>query len=242
MTPIDNQQAKKLASAGGDDKSGGYDELVNARKTCNICAGLTNASAIESGIYDCNEIGSWSLWQGNLNTQVMVVGQDWGDVNWFLRAEGRPTSTSTTNKTLVELLHIAGLEINLFNKTVGRGLLFFTNAILCMKKGGAQASVKAIWSRNCATLFLRPLIELVRPKVVICLGAKAYGAVMAAYKLKTRGFRTAVDSGKPDLLSAGVYVFPVYHCGAYVLNTHRRMLAQKLDWQRIGAFLSQGVA
>lgn len=31
----------------------------------------------------------------------------------------------------------------------------------------------------------------------------------------------SLESGEPDLLPGGAYVFPVCHCGAYVLNTHR---------------------
>src|SRR5204863_3306510 len=126
-----------------------------------------------------------SQWQGNLDAALMVVAQDFGDVRWFLEADGYPTSISTTNTTLVRLLSSAGLNIDLANRTNGKGLLFFTNAVLCMKQGGArgsQAPVKSEWLRNCGTRFLRPTIELVQPKVVVCLGAKAYGAVMAAYE------------------------------------------------------------
>jgi len=32
-------------------------------------------------------------------------------------------------------------------------------------------------------------------------------------------------------------VFAVYHCGAYVQNTHRKLVAQREDWKRIGKFL-----
>ncbi len=237
MKTIDPRQLREQVNAENDGKVAKYEALVDARKACRVCTGVINGSSIENGVYDCDEIGAWSQWQGNLNAQLVVVGQDWGDVDWFLRAKGYPTSTSKTNITLVELLRAAGLAINLANKTTGRGLLFFTNAILCMKDGGAQAPVKPSWLRNCGSRFLRPTIELVRPKVVVCLGAKAYGSVMVAYELTARRFREAVESGEPDVLPDQVYVFPVYHCGAYVLNTHRKLPAQIQDWKRIGNFL-----
>ncbi|MBZ0147135.1 MAG: uracil-DNA glycosylase family protein [Pseudorhodoplanes sp.] len=229
----------RQASVESQAKQLRYEALIKARKACHVCTGVTNASSIERGIYDCDEIGAWSLWQGNLNTQVLIVGQDWGDVDWFLSAEGRPTSVSTTNKTLVELLRSAGLHIELPNKTLGRGLLFLTNAVLCMKEGGAQAPVKLDWLRNCGTRFLRPTIDLVQPKVVVCLGANAYAAVLNAYDIAPRKLRSAVESKEPDELPGGISAFVVYHCGAYVLNTHRELPAQIEDWKRIGNFLSQ---
>jgi uracil-DNA glycosylase family 4 len=238
MKTIDLRR-KKPANVGDNGKLARYQALVQLRKACHACTGVTNGSAIERGVYDCNEIGAWSLWQGNLNAEVMVVGQDWGDVGLFIRAKGYPTSTSPTNTTLVELLQTTDLNIILANKTTGRGLLFFTNAVLCMKEGGAQAPVKPEWLRNCGTRFLRPTIELVQPKIVVCLGAKAYSAVMTTYQMIARGFSGAVESGKPYVLPGGVYVFPVYHCGAHVLNTHQKLPQQIQDWKRIGIFLLQ---
>ncbi len=193
MRTFDLRKSAKRDSFEDPTKKTRYEALVKDRKACHVCTGVTNPSAIEGGRFDCDEIGAWSLWQGNLNAEVMVVGQDWGDVDWFLRVDGRPTSTSKTNTTLVELLASAGLNINLANKTTGGGVLFFTNAVLCMKEGGAQAPVKPEWLRNCGTRFLRPMIDIVQPKVVVSLGAKAYGAVMTAYDMTARKFSTAVE-------------------------------------------------
>ncbi|MGH8614036.1 MAG: uracil-DNA glycosylase family protein [Gammaproteobacteria bacterium] len=217
-----------------------YAALVKARKACRVCTGLTNPSDCDGGVFDCAEIGAWSLWQGNLDAELMVIGQDWGDVAWFRRASGLPTSTSTTNKTLVDLLVAAGVRITLPRESSGPGALFFTNALLCLKEGGGQAAVKAEWFRNCGSLFLRPLIDLVLPKAVVCLGDRAYQAVLASYRLRPRRFRTAVESESPDVLPGGISVFAVYHCGARILNTHRRLAEQRKDWERIGRFFSRG--
>jgi DNA polymerase len=73
----------------------------------------------------------------------MLVGQDWGDVEWFVREKGRSTDTSTTNRTLLRLLDVIGFKLNLPSETPSEGVLFFTNAVLCLKSGGAQASVRS---------------------------------------------------------------------------------------------------
>ena len=115
---------------------------MHGRKQCSQCTGLTNPSLCEGGVFDSDSIGSWSDWQGNLNAPVMLIGQDWGDVAWFVREKGRPTHTSRTNTTLLKLFDSIGLDIKLPKDTIRPGSLFFTNAILYLKQGGAQAKGK----------------------------------------------------------------------------------------------------
>ena len=103
---------------------------MHGRKQCSQCTGLTNPSLCEGGVFDSDSIGSWSDWQGNLNAPVMLIGQDWGDVAWFVREKGRPTHTSRTNTTLLKLFDSIGLDIKLPKDTIRPGSLFFTNAIL----------------------------------------------------------------------------------------------------------------
>lgn len=57
-----------------------YDRLVSERKQCRCqeCRPLCNQSQICGGAYDYNQIGSWSLWHGNLDAKIVVVGRDWG--------------------------------------------------------------------------------------------------------------------------------------------------------------------
>jgi len=64
-------------------KKAKYDALIEARKSCRACVDLVNPSVCQDGAFDCNAIGAWSKWQGNLDAPVMVIGQDWGDVAWF---------------------------------------------------------------------------------------------------------------------------------------------------------------
>ena len=67
-----------------------YRKLVQQRKACRACVSLslTNPSVCQGGIYDTEQIGPWSQWQGNLNARLMVIGQDWGDSTYFGEHEG----------------------------------------------------------------------------------------------------------------------------------------------------------
>jgi hypothetical protein len=86
----------------------------------------------------------------------MVVGQDWGDVSWFVREGGKTTSSSVTNRTLINLLQSIGFDIPLARDSSGRGALFFTNAILCLKTEAPRHGSRASGFRTVAFVFCDP--------------------------------------------------------------------------------------
>jgi hypothetical protein len=86
------------------------------------------------------------LWQGNLNAELVIVGQDWGDTRYFLTNRGREAARNPTNEILVKLLRSIGIEIAAPGAgTSGGGRCFLTNAALRLKQGGLQAKVDPEW-------------------------------------------------------------------------------------------------
>src|SRR6476620_11489577 len=149
-----------------------YHELVADRKKCVLCAGLkmANPSNIECGKYDSDQIGPWTQWHGNLSAELMIVGQDWGGVDYFVDQEGIEDDDNITNINLQMLLASIGYEIALPLERPKPAALFFTNAVLCLKPGRLTGSVRSGCFRNCGVEFLKPQIDLVQPKVVVTLG------------------------------------------------------------------------
>lgn len=212
------------------DGSEAYADLVRARKVCRLCDGLTNPASCADGIYDGDYIGPWSQWQGSLTAVMMIVGQDWGDTAYYIKQRGRDDESNATNKMLVELVRSTGLEMN---------SVFLTNAILCLKEGGLQAPVREQWFANCGPRFLKPTIELIKPKVLVTLGEWAYRSVQKLYSLPPLPFRKTVDRQEGFQLPHDVLFFPMYHCGRRILNTHRSIEKQMEDWKRIKLALAQ---
>jgi len=215
-----------------------YAALVRTRKACHECAGLINPAVCCGGVHDSLHVGPWTLWQGNLQADLVAVGQDWGDTRYYIENRGRDKPCNQTNdalRTLLRtLLQSIGREIPAPKTSdAGGGTVFFTNAILCLKNGGMQAKVMPEWFVNCSTRFLRPTIDLIAPRVVVTLGELAYRAVASAYGVSTIPFRKAVDCPEGFPVGDGIICVPVYHCGARVLNTHRRMEKQVRDWERV---------
>jgi hypothetical protein len=60
-----------------------YATLVRARKECHACAGLINPATCDGGIYDSDHIGPLEPATANLDADLVIVGQDWGDMRYF---------------------------------------------------------------------------------------------------------------------------------------------------------------
>ena len=78
-----------------------YKDFVEQRKQCHCCKDLKNPADYPE--YDTKEIGPWSQWQNRLDTEILLVGQDWGDINSFEKTGGREENENRTNKNLHQL-------------------------------------------------------------------------------------------------------------------------------------------
>lgn len=218
-----------------------YKTLVNKRKLCGLCAhsGLTNPSFFEGGIYDSDQIGPWSRWQGNLNARLMIVGQDWGTPTYFSKWKGFDNPNNNTILNLIKLLKSVGTDIEPITGRDQIGELFFTNAILCLKPGNLQSDVNKEWLHNCGKPFLKPLIEIISPQIVVALGEKAFYSILETFdkSYKRQKYGLTVDAvgttGGIELFS-GTRIIPVYHCGQKIINFKTRGWTEQLnDWKRI---------
>ncbi len=116
--------------------------------------------------------------------------------------------------------------------------LFLTNAILCLKQGGLQAKIDPKWVINCGNSFLREQIEIVRPKIVVGLGAKAFKIILAVFQIAKVSLREAiVDRDGYDLCS-GTRLFAAYHCGSRVVNGVRDLKTNAKTGNEFGSYLT----
>jgi uracil-DNA glycosylase family 4 len=220
------------------EKQRRYLTLAAARRECRLCEplGLTNPSVPVGGRYDAaGHIGAWTRWQGNLDAEVMVIGQDWGGIEYFIDRQGLEQDNNPTNKMLCALLSSVGIRIELPRQSQHH-TLFFTNSILCLRPGRLTGPVKARWFKNCSETFLRQQIELVDPRVIVTPGYMAYQSVLRAYDIPRR--RRMRDAVKDTVyLPKGNCLVPVYHPGKNGTRS-RSIDDQKMDWQRVKVALN----
>ena len=210
-----------------------YNKLVAKRKTCRECRGLSNPAERKLLQFDSDQIGPWSRLHGDLNAQLMIVGQDWGDVRYYKKHEGRDDLSNATMRNLETLLFHIGIDVSVTTYSGEPRGLFLTNAILCLKDGGLQAKVNPQWVSNCESRFLRQQIEIVRPSVVIGLGAFAFHAILRSFSQPVVALRDAIVDEQGCEILEGVRVFAAYHCGAGTVNRTRDLKQQSVDWERI---------
>lgn len=229
-----------------------YIKLVNERRACRLCErlGVRNPSVCSKDEFGSQNIGPWTNWQGNLNAELMIIGQEWdGHLN-FIESKGRDRDSCPTNTRLITLLRSVGIKISppsqqYVRGAISQGELFFTNAALCLRDGRASENDNKsktppdLCFRNCASFFLRPQIELVRPKVIVTLGLVPYRAVLRAFGFKPKKLlREAVSQADPIFLNKHSRVIPVYHPGAWSRRINRSLDQQIEDWKRVGPAIS----
>ena len=224
-------------------------------------------SSNSKGVYltwdeECKEINFWTYWQGigNYDASIMLVGQDWGspvqesslmqnikDINSGLREDYERDPGSITDDNLCKLFSVLGFDISKRCKE-----LFFTNFVLGYRSRGVSGNLSREWLIYDAPLFAR-LVNIIEPKIVICLGKDTFESVRYACtgRMKNvRGFNRFIESCENPVtipLESGktMAVFAEAHCGRMgTLNRNRSRKGgnttsshsldrQIEDWKRI---------
>jgi restriction system protein len=182
----------------------------------------------------CNHVVPWTLSANNLDADVMILGHDWASVGWL---EGRKDDPAMallgrdlrlpSNRNLDRLLKkYLGLE---FCCTYATDIVPFIK----MTKGMVGA-VHAGAIEECARLFAIPQIEIVSPRVVICLGRDAFSAIALALNISPEK-----DSEVEFLEHNGTRIFSVTHTASSP-GTERRRKSGAVDreWCEVASFLA----
>lgn len=164
----------------------------------------------------------WAEQGSNLNAEVVIVGQDFSgrEERWT-----HPNAAAPTNKFLLACMHDAGLNPQ---------SCYFTNAMLCLKPGAMNATVKAVWLKNCAP-HLHKTIEIISPRAVATLGTQACRSVLLAFGKRCTSM---LPKGPvPVELDTAAHLFVFGHPGR--LGQRARAKAQQQeDWRALALWLA----
>jgi len=216
-----------------------YGALVAARKACRICV-ERNPGRIRSCAeydFDPDVISHWEAWLGHKRPKLLAVGQDFGNVGYFVRNRGRDDPSNQTNANLRRLLAEAGFDVTHPSQLDRSVPVFLTNSILCLKEGPMDCAVRPSWVDACADQHLRPLVRYLRPPVVVGMGSCGWRAVRRVFALKEAPERITRAAGSSWTAADRTLVFAVGHPGPQGL-TNRPWPQQLADWRRIGAVVS----
>lgn len=226
-----------------------FRRLAEDVANCHICEKMMTLPHIQNSECLLNDthgldtdrpyVNRWNLWQGDLDADIMVIGQDYGtkeEDDELIVQTSDPTS-----KRLVELLTEAFEWDSLFQKP-----LFFTNMANCYRKHNTSGGMHPGWLPICANKFMSRLIRIIQPKIIIVLGRVAFEALHCMEDLPVICLDHA-EKGKDsyaemithryeiDLDDSKIAVFPVYHPGSNS-RMNRSKVQQRKDWNLIADY------
>jgi restriction system protein len=186
--------------------------------------------------YDQHDWASpWTLSACNVDSDLMIIGQDWASED-FLRKDPNPKIRQfghdpalATNKNLKRLLQEA----------FGRRFedTFATNAFVFAKPGGMTSQIPAADLILSIKQFSLKEIEIVRPRMVICLGIGTFNAIRGALGLRPLKLE-AIDYTSPAVMYCGSEVHGVPHVGARGLGATGGYGRSLEIWKALGTRLT----
>ena len=139
-------------------------------------------SDYHDGAYECDHVSPYTRSAGNVDADVFVLLQDWssdlalrGPLDLEVLRLGY-TLSEPTNKNLIGLLRC------LFNLDLAS--VFATNLFPFVKRGNMSERIPQRDLVRAACEFAIPQIEIVAPKIVICIGLGTFNAMRRAQRLR----------------------------------------------------------
>jgi uracil-DNA glycosylase len=212
-----------------------YGALVAARKACRICVERSPGKIRSCAEFDCDSdvVSHWEAWLGHKRPKLLAVGQDFGNVGYFVRNRGRDDPNNKTNDNLRKLLREAGFAVADPRALDDDTPVFLTNSILCVKEGPMDGPIRPRWVDACADSHLRPLISYLKPPIVVGMGSCGWRAVRRVFGLAAPLARISLAAGSSWTAADRTRIFAVGHPGPQGL-TNRPWAQQLADWRRIG--------
>jgi len=215
-----------------------YEQLVKTRKAYKLdITGLINQSELDfdNGCY----LDPWGKWYNHLSPDILVIGQDWGNVKYYNKNSGLDNPSNPTCINLSKLFSSIGFEIGTPLKPNTELKLHFANIIPFIRRGKMQGSLELILNQQTinafALTFMKPLVELLQPKIVITLGLASTTALLNVFDIPVEKKNKLTDmvTGPAIKLTDDIKLLLMCHCRASVINRNRNLELQKIDWQRV---------
>ena len=260
------------------NKQARYENLIQKVKTCKQCQDCSAVATPNSvQIAPCKEeflkeINLWTHWEGgknNLNAKILLLGQDWGCYEGQKAIENiknnnhyMKNNRCVTNLNLVELFKQLGYDIENDVAEPGKQMtdLFFSNLVLCYRNKGFSGGFKDKWISNCGE-YLRELVEIIEPEVILCLGRKTFEGTLKAFhfdvpkveKGKSGYSKLIAGDQNPFSITYGaekreVKIFALAHCGTMGTNNRNYgtgesgLTLQLKDWKKINLTIKKETA
>lgn len=193
--------------------------------------GYTAIGDYDNGVWECDYVSPFSLSANNVDAEVLIVLQDWCSSDSFdcevcpttLRLGHTPSVRTNINLKALLAEHL-GLKLE---------ETYATNLFPYVKPGAMNAYIPARDLLKAAQEFTLPMIEIIKPRIVVCLGLDTFNALRKASGLKkVDNIAMAIESSFSYLDSQ---VVCQAHTGQLGRNNRNRGGVDRVtgDWARL---------
>ena len=234
------------------DKNKELDELFDKVSKCNKCINLKNKSGTDCSLINIyiqknffkNIPSIWTDWYRRLDSQIMIIGQDWGpysemnkifnkyikkadEINWnnFIEEEKSLTKRMLTKYFLESAKQN---KINIEDNFLEN--IYITNGILCARNGenyrGNNINLKKS-SLNCKE-FLKEQVNIVNLKIILPLGYYPLYELSQIYNFEIgKTLRENIDR---EIKIKNFVIIPIYHPAAQI-NREEQLKQYNKIWK-----------
>lgn len=182
---------------------------------------------IHGGVYDSwGLVSPWSKSACNVNSSVMIVAQDWTSED---SAKKQPSNFELgyspelpTNRNLQAFLK------DYFRMSFGD--VYATNLFVFVKPGSLSARIPSKDLLYSARTYTLAEIQIVNPRIVICLGSATFTALCKAIGVKPPNFKESVDN---PVSYGETLVFGVPHTGGFGTKNAGGLENVRKIWARL---------
>lgn len=209
---------------------------------------------------ESEEINYWAYWEGgrtHLDADILLVGQDWGSIDYsepiaerikhqsldqkvFCYMDG---NNNKTNRNICELMKSIYPDMDLEKDKNTYTKLFFANFVPWYRCPGEKISggYKKEWYEPSTEIF-KDLVDIINPKTIMCLGKRIYENVCSSLdepKVRHKGKYSdfvAQGNGTVKCKNGYTHIVPLVHPGTFGTKS-RPIDFQKKDWERVKRYI-----
>lgn len=179
---------------------------------------------------DCAWVSPLAITAKNVHSDLMIIGQDWAGERYLTRRGDPDRLRSGYDAKLQTNITLASLLKEAFTREFDQ--VFATNAFVFIKPGGMTGSIPAGDLRHSTKTYTLREIAIVRPMMVICLGADAYNALRRSQGMPFQQLKDA-NHDTPELVITGAEIYGVPHTGALGQSSTGGYTVSLAIWKRL---------
>ena len=187
------------------------------------------------GIYECDFVSPYTKSAGNVDAEVMVLLQDWSSEDRLsgpVDEDARTLGYSSDIPTNVNLKRLLNVHFDVMLSGV-----YGTNLFPFIKLGGMSARIPQKDLLRAAVEFAIPQINIVSPRIVVCLGLQTFNALrVASGLLRVRNIGSGIEA---PFFIEDTQVWCQAHTGTLGRNNRNRGGVDRVsqDWERMAGSL-----